>query len=97
MRTARYGALLLPAILFAVLAGVLPRARAETRISIGVTETMDTFNPYADSVSLMYAQPSGSGSRYQGRNESFWEHQGEAVVTWGYEAPEMRCKKALTR
>ena len=28
---------------------------AETRISIGVTETMDTFNPYADSVSLMYS------------------------------------------
>ena len=28
---------------------------AETRVSIGVTETMDTFNPYADSVSLMYS------------------------------------------
>ena len=45
------------------------------------------------SVSLMYVQPSGSGARYQGRNESFWEHQGEASVTWGYGAPEMRCKK----
>ena len=47
-----------------------------------------------DSTSLMYVQPSGSGARYQGRNESFWEHQGEALVTWGYGAPEMRCKKA---
>ncbi|MGH7874494.1 MAG: hypothetical protein ACREQO_20050 [Candidatus Binatia bacterium] len=28
---------------------------AETRISIGVTETMETFNPYGDSVSLMYS------------------------------------------
>jgi peptide/nickel transport system substrate-binding protein len=28
---------------------------AEKRIAIGVTETMDTFNPYADSVSLMYS------------------------------------------
>ncbi len=46
-----------------------------------------------DSVSLMYLQPSGSGTRYQGRNETFWEHQGEARVTWGYGAPEMRCKK----
>ncbi len=46
-----------------------------------------------DSVSLMYLQPSGSGSRYQGRNESFWEHQGEARVTWGYDAPEIRCVK----
>ncbi|MCG6863395.1 MAG: MliC family protein [Chromatiaceae bacterium] len=46
-----------------------------------------------DSVSLMYLQPSGSGARYQGRNETFWEHQGVARVTWGYGAPEMRCKK----
>lgn len=45
-----------------------------------------------DQVSLMYAQPSGSGSRYQGRNESLWEHQGEALITWGHGAPEMRCK-----
>src|SRR5262249_55115766 len=28
---------------------------AETRISIGVTETMETFNPYGDSVALMYS------------------------------------------
>ena len=47
-----------------------------------------------DSVSLMYQQPSASGARYQGRNESLWEHQGEALITWGYEAPELRCKKA---
>jgi len=36
--------------------GARPYARAaETRISIGVTETMETFNPYGDSVSLMYS------------------------------------------
>ncbi len=29
----------------------------------------------------------------KGRNETFWEHQGEAKVTWGYVAPEMHCKK----
>jgi uncharacterized protein len=45
-----------------------------------------------DSTSLMYQQPSASGTRYQGRNESFWEHQGEAKVTWGYGAKEMICK-----
>lgn len=45
-----------------------------------------------DSVSLMYLQPSGSGARYRGRNESLWEHQGEATITWGYGAPAMRCK-----
>ncbi|WP_226661101.1 MliC family protein [Microbulbifer aggregans] len=42
--------------------------------------------------SLMYLEPSGSGARYQGRNESLWEHQGEAVIVWGYDAPQMRCK-----
>lgn len=46
-----------------------------------------------DGVALMYQQPSGSGARYQGRNETFWEHQGEASITWGFEAPEMRCRK----
>jgi len=42
----------------------------------------------------MYQQPSASGTRYQGRNETFWEHQGVTAVTWGYGAPEMHCKKA---
>ena len=46
-----------------------------------------------DQVSLMYLQSSGSGAKYQGRNESFWEKAGEAVVTWGYGSPEMRCQK----
>jgi uncharacterized protein len=46
-----------------------------------------------DSASLMYLQPGGSGTRYQGRNETFWEHQGEALITWGFGAREMRCRK----
>lgn len=46
-----------------------------------------------DRVSLMYLQPSGSGTKYGGRNETFWEHQGEAVIIWGNGAPEMRCRK----
>ena len=46
-----------------------------------------------DQVSLMYLELSGSGARYQGRNESFWEHQGEASIVWGYGSPEMRCSK----
>lgn len=47
-----------------------------------------------DSVSLMFLQPSGSGTKYQGRNETFWEHQGEALMTWGHGALAMHCKKA---
>jgi len=45
------------------------------------------------SVSLMVSQPSGSGTKYQGRNGTFWEHQGEALITWGYGTVPMRCKK----
>jgi uncharacterized protein len=44
-----------------------------------------------DSTSLMFQQPSASGARYLGRNESFWEHQGVATIVWGYGAPKMRC------
>lgn len=46
---------------------------------------------YGDSVSTMYLQPSGSGTKYQGRNETLWEHKGEAKITWGYGSPEMNC------
>ncbi|UCD78104.1 MAG: MliC family protein [Desulfobacterales bacterium] len=35
----------------------------------------------------------GSGAKYQGQNESFWEHQGEAAIVWGYGSPEMRCSR----
>jgi len=48
---------------------------------------------HGDQVSLMYLEPSGSGSKYQGRNESLWEHQGEATIVWGYDSPEMHCSK----
>ena len=48
---------------------------------------------WGDQVSLMYLQPSVSGAKYQGRNESLWEHHGEALITWGYGSAEMRCKQ----
>ncbi|WP_457438609.1 MliC family protein [Pseudomonas sp. TE3786] len=48
---------------------------------------------FGDSTSLMYAESTASGSKYQGRNESFREHQGEATVVWGYEAVPMQCKR----
>jgi membrane-bound inhibitor of C-type lysozyme len=45
------------------------------------TEPSTLIAERGDSVSLMTIQPSGSGARYQGRNESFWEHQGEARIS----------------
>lgn len=44
-----------------------------------------------DQVSLMFQQPAASGARYAGRNESLWEHQGQARVRWGHDAEEMTC------
>ncbi|GLK91015.1 MliC family protein [Pseudomonas turukhanskensis] len=55
------------------------------------TEPPTLIAELGDSTSLMYAQPAASGSKYQGRNESLWEHEGGATVVWGYEAPEMKC------
>lgn len=44
-----------------------------------------------DSTSLMYLDQSAGGAKYSGRNETFRERHGEAIVTWGHGAPEMRC------
>ena len=41
--------------------------------------------------SLMYLQPSGSGSKYDGLFASLWEHHGEALISWGYNEEELLC------
>ena len=66
---------------------------SEVIVTFFQTEPPTLIAERGESVSLMYQQPSASGIRYQGRNESFREHQGVARITWGYEAPEMRCNK----
>jgi len=65
------------------------------KVKAGSVEAMicgDSGLAMLDNISLMYLQPGGSGARYRGRNETLWEHQGEALITRGYSAPEMRCK-----
>ena len=37
-----------------LLASAASHVAAQTRVSIGVTETIETHNPYGDSVSLLY-------------------------------------------
>ena len=56
------------------------------------TEPSSAIAERGDQTSWMVQQPAASGAKYQGRNETLWEHQGEAVITWGYGAPEMRCQ-----
>ncbi|MFV0597535.1 MliC family protein [Shewanella sp.] len=63
----------------------------EVVVSYFKTEPATLIAEHGDQTSLMFVQPSGSGAKYQGRNESLWEHHGEAKIVWGYEAPEMTC------
>jgi uncharacterized protein len=42
---------------------------------------------------LLYSVPSGSGARYQGSMETFWEHQGEVRIVWEPGGPEVSCRK----
>lgn len=65
----------------------------ELTVSFFQTDPPTLIAERGTSVSLMFQQPSASGTRYQGQNETFWEHQGEATVTWGFEAPEMKCSR----
>lgn len=46
-----------------------------------------------DQTAFMIIQESENGVLYQGRNERFFEHQGNAKVTWGKSALEMNCEK----
>ena len=56
MTTKQRAVILVAALTVVIFAGSISRlGAAETRISIGVTETMETFNPYGDSVALMYS------------------------------------------
>ena len=56
------------------------------------TEPPTAIAESGDQTSLMYRQLAASGTKYHGRNETLWEHQGEARITWGYGSPEMHCR-----
>ena len=67
--------------------------RNEVVVSFFPTDPPTLIAERGDQVSLMYRQPSGSGAKYQGRNETLWEHHGEATITWGYGSPAVRCQR----
>jgi len=68
-------------------------SRIEVVVTFFKTDPPTLIAERGDQISIMYLQPSGSGSKYQGQNELLWEHQGEATIVWGYDSPEMRCSK----
>jgi uncharacterized protein len=63
----------------------------EVAVTFFRTDPSTLIAEHGDRSSLMYLQPSGSGSKYQGRNETFWEHQGQALISLGISASEMKC------
>lgn len=63
----------------------------EFAVTFFPTEPQTLIAERGDLVSLMYRQRSASGTRYVGGNESFWEHQNEAIIVWGYDAKELHC------
>ncbi|MFI2812535.1 MliC family protein [Microbulbifer sp. JSM ZJ756] len=69
----------------------------EVVITYFATEPPTLIAERGDSVSLMYRQPSASGTNYRGRNESFREHGGEATIIWGFDAKPMQCRQSTTR
>ena len=56
------------------------------------TTPQTLFAEWGGKTSLMYVQPSASGARYEGLNETFWEHHGIARIIWGRKTSEMYCK-----
>ena len=65
----------------------------EIIVNFFATEPPSIVAERAGQVSFMMLQKTASGSKYQGRNETFWEHQGQAKVIWGLDTPEMNCEK----
>ena len=70
------------------------QAAKEVIATFFATDPPSAIAEFGDQTSFMVAQPAASGANYQGRNETLWEHQGEARVSWGYGAPEMLCRVA---
>jgi len=67
--------------------GGAPRLDAQTRVSVGVTETMETYNPYGDSVAMLYAiwcQVSGCLGSY---NFERGEYVGMLAESWEVKDP----------
>src|SRR5215468_4874866 len=68
-------------------AGVPPLAVAQTRVSIGVTETMVTYNPYGDSVALLYDLYSEVTGPFCSYNFATSEYEGHLAQRWEIKDP----------
>ena len=77
--------------LFAAFAWVLSSglgADAQTRVSIGVTETIETHNPYGDSVSLLYGIFSEVTGPFCTYNYAKGDFEGRLAERWKSREPD---------
>jgi peptide/nickel transport system substrate-binding protein len=72
-------------ILAASIAAAIGPASAQTRVSIGVTETIETHNPYGDSVSLLYGIWSEITGPFCTYNYSKGDFEGRLAERWKVE------------
>lgn len=60
---------------------------AQTRVSVGVTETMETYNPYGDSVALLYGMWSEVTGPFCTYNYDTGEFEGRLAKRWEVKDP----------
>jgi len=71
----------------ALILGWSGQVKAQTRISIGVTETIETHNPYGDSVSLMYGIWSEVTGPFCTYNYEKGDFEGRLAERWKVQNP----------
>src|SRR5688572_20396048 len=74
-------------ILFILLSATFECATAQTRVSIGVTEPFETFNPYGDSSGLLYGIWSEITGPFCIYNYEKGEFEGRLAERWKVENP----------
>ncbi|HYY24936.1 MAG TPA: ABC transporter substrate-binding protein, partial [Candidatus Udaeobacter sp.] len=72
---------------FFLLAVNATHVAAQTRVSIGVTETIETYNPYGDSVSLLYGIWSEITGPFCTYNYEKGDFEGRLAERWKVENP----------
>jgi peptide/nickel transport system substrate-binding protein len=71
----------------ALVLGAPLKASAQTRVSVGVTETIETHNPYGDSVSLLYGIWSEITGPFCTYNYAKGDFEGRLAESWKVENP----------
>ena len=79
--------LLVALVLVLAFAGSSGAGWAQTRVSIGVTETIETHNPYGDSVSLLYGIWSEVTGPFCTYNYDKGDFEGRLAESWKVENP----------